>query len=396
MKQSSCIKKLNSFLAKIAGEPISGVELLYFIGTAILIGLKAIGMEEMQWPFKVMMVVAFACILVKVIIEKHKLIEYVVMALLLVYGIWSIKTSNSYGLLILIFLFIGTKDINIKKLFRCLALEYAVCFVFTTILGLLGVREGVVLVHEKFGTELLRRSLGYTHPNVLHITYVILMALLIYALDFHGKKLYQLLIGLFFGDLAVFVFSLSFTGMIMSVALFLAVLYFEIFHFGKQRGLYKAEKVILNIWVPFTILGFILLARFLDIYSIIVGNYKLYTFFNRLFNERTWCINYYYSHVGCPIFGTDYVIDRVALDCSYGYALYRYGIVFIILILVAYLMTMRYLIKKERYYDIAIMVVFLFAGMSEPFMFNASIKNLTIFMVGECAYSLLKKDSNQC
>ena len=396
MKQSKCITKLNNLLTMIAGEPIGSVEIWYFIGTVILVGLKAIGMEEMQWPFKVMMVVAFACILIKVILEKHKPIEYVIMGMLLIYGGWAVYTSESYGLLIIMFLVIGVKDISLKKLFRCLAIEYAICFVVTIFFGLIGLREGVVLVHEKFGMELVRRSLGYTHPNVLQITYVILMALIIYALDFHGKKLYKLLLGLFIGDIVIFAFSLSFTGMIMSAALFIAVLYFEIFHYGRQKELNKAERVILQGWVPVTVLGFIVLARTVEMYCSSIGDNTLYELMNKIFNMRTWCINYYHYYIGYPIIGTDFKLPGVALDCSYGYALFRYGIVFIVLIVAAYIMTMRYLIKNNRYVDIVIMMVFLFTGMSEPFMFNASIKNLTIFMVGEWAYSNIQRVEDKC
>lgn len=391
MKLSNCMKKLNSLIAKITGDSLNSLEVWYFIGTAILVGLKAIGMEEMQWPFKVMMVMAFICIAVKVIIEEHKPIEYLIMGLLLIYGVWVIRTSESYGLLILMFLVIGAKDIDIKKLFRCLAFEYAVCFAITIFFGLIGLREGVVLVHEKFGMELTRRSLGYTHPNVLQITYVILMALIIYALDFHGKKLYKLLLGLLIGDFVIFAFSLSFTGMIMSVALLLAILYFEIFHYRNKKEINKVEKVILNVWVPTTILGFIVLARIIDVYCNKIDNFVLYEMINKIFNMRILCINFYYRNIGFPLLGSDFMLPQTALDCSYGYAIFRYGVVFIGLIIFAYIMTMRYLIKNNRYLDIAIMVVFLFAGMSEPFMFNASIKNLTVFMVGEWAYSIPKR-----
>ena len=54
------------------------------------------------------------------------------------------------------------------------------CFVVTVLLALTGTIEPLMLVHNKAGLGYVdTKFLGYTHPNVLHISYVIFTRILV-------------------------------------------------------------------------------------------------------------------------------------------------------------------------------------------------------------------------
>lgn len=356
---------------------------LYYLGAMLLIGAKSIGLEERSGSFLILFAVGSFCILMKMLLEEHPVSELLLFALLVSYGVYAFFNMGSVGLLSLVILLVGMKGIELRPLFKVISVEYTVCFILTVLTSIFGDRDGVELIHEKFGRVLLRQSLGYTHPNVLHVTYVILMALIIYAADKHGKELIKLLALLLTGDAFVFMYSLSNTGLLMSLALVIAILYMEIVHYrdGSKSSVSKAEKLLLNIWVPFSILGFIVLSRAVSL------NNDVYVKANEIFNMRTWCINMYFDNVGLSLFGKPLSLQGVALDNSYAYALFAYGTVFFIMMFAAYWVAMRYLIKSNRLSEIAVMVVLMFGGITEQFMFNASIKNITVFMIGEWLFN---------
>ncbi len=354
-------------------------QVFYILGCMLLVGSKAIGLEERSWPFVMVFITGSLIIAFKMLFEAYSILELILFGILIGYGIYAFFNMGSIGLLSLIILLIGMKGVDVKRLFRYLSIEYTLCFLITILLSIFGNRDGVELVHEKFGMIVLRQSLGYTHPNVLHVTYVILMALILYTADAHGRKLFRLLGVLFLGDAFIFMYSLSSTGLLMSFALIAMFLYMELIHYrkGNEIPVFKMEKVLLYLWIPVSFFGFIILSR------IVTLNNAWYVKANEIFNVRTWCINRYYDVVGLSLFGKQLNLPGVALDNSYAYGLFAYGILFIVLAFFSYLFTCRYLIRYNRFPEIAILIAMTFGGITEQFMFNTSLKNVTVFFVAE-------------
>ena len=63
-----------------------------------------------------------------------------------------------------------------------------------------------------------------------------------------------------------------------------------------------------------------------------------------------------------------------------------FSIALFVLLCAAYILTVRYEVKMEKRRELAIMLSFFIAGMSEPFMANLSFKNLTLLFIGEYYY----------
>lgn len=61
------------------------------------------------------------------------------------------------------------------------------------------------------------------------------------------------------------------------------------------------------------------------------------------------------------------------------------------IIILTYCLLLRYSLKKNRRMELAIICTFLIAGLSEPFLFNASVKNITVVLIGEFLYEVIEE-----
>lgn len=117
------------------------------------------------------------------------------------------------------------------------------------------------------------------------------------------------------------------------------------------------------------------------------GDGKVFVAINKIFNNRLLAIRVYFINQGLSFLGENLQIPGYSLDNSYAYALIECGIVFFVVIIVAYCFLMNFLIKRNMKKEIAILCAFMWGGLSEPFLFNTSIKNITIFFMGYFLYS---------
>ena len=118
----------------------------------------------------------------KILVGSYSLKELV---LIVLGGFWSIFiffNMGSFGILVYVLLALGMKNISVTKVMKLGALVWSSCFFITITAAIFMDRPGVQVVHEKLGLgPILRESLGYGHPNVLHITYI----LFIFQVLFH-------------------------------------------------------------------------------------------------------------------------------------------------------------------------------------------------------------------
>ena len=150
------------------------------------------------------------------------------------------------------------------------------------------------------------------------------------------------------------------------------VLYFEL-----RSQFTKPEKVLMQCVLPVG-LAFSLLAPLIP-----EGN-QFYEFMNRLMNTRLRLSKYFLTQEKITLFGQQFhLADKdLNMDNSYVFALMTYGAVVFVLLMIAYFFTIRNLVKENRRKELAITLGFLIAGISEPFLFNTSFKNVSLIFVG--------------
>lgn len=360
-------------------------EVLYFFFWGILFAMKGVGLDEGHWLFSLGVGMALCCFAAKMCMTGYSLKEWVIIAALLVLAgaIWI--NSGEKAALAAALIIIGMKNISIRRLFKISLAIWSITFALSTACGILHIRDGVVVVHQKLGLgPIIRWSMGYTHPNVLHVSYFVLAVLILYVFHLHGRKLMLLTAALMIGNLFIFLFSISYTGIILVTGYLIINLYLD-----QRKRLTRIEKILLQCIMPFCVI-FPLAGPF-------VFSGRVFGFFNRLLSTRFELVYNIFRSNPIQMFGTKMVTgpnSHVTLDSSFAYMLMKYGVVAFVLILTGYFLLIRQYIKKDQRRELAIMLAISVAGITEQFLFNLSFKNLSLFFLGELLFELIKGNRN--
>lgn len=354
---------------------ISLEEFLYYIMFSLLISLKGLGLDEASPVFRLGLICSIFLFTAKIVIGRYSLKELVIIATGGLWGIYVFFNVGTFSILIYALLAFGMKNISVTKVMKVGTVVYTVCFFTTVTLAVFFNRAGVQVVHQKLGLgPLLRESLGYSHPNVLHVTYVVLMAFILFVCKKDNKV--KTIIGMIVGSILVFFYSLSYTGLMISGVFICINLYFTY-----RNSISKIEQIIIKSIFPFCIFFSTIVMYFLD------G--KIYEILNKMLNNRIWAIKVFLYYYEQTVWGQKILKENYSLDNSFIFALAWYGIAFFAVVIVAYWNLIDRYLKENRRNELAIIISFLIAGITEQFLFNASIKNITTIFLGEVFFEFI-------
>lgn len=352
-------------------------ELMYLVYFSVMLFAKGIGLYDGQIMYKMFLLVALACIAIKMCITEYTSTEWIIILTLLVVSTIVYCVSGEKGILICVVTVVGMKQVSLERVFRTgmsvwmLAMggRFLVSFIFWD-------RVQTAVQTKNFFGALLRYFMGYPHPNVLHISYFVLTAFIVFCLKdcFNVKHVLLLMIG----NCIVFLYSYSFTGiLIVTVYLMLSLQV-------RMRKITKAEY-----WITEAV--FPVCALFSVIFPIVVMG-KIYELADKFFNNRINFARHFLTLENMKLFGNnlaEITTDTVTMDNSFVFALVIYGVPVFLLICVGYILTIHNYVKQQRKMELAMFCCFLIAGITEPFLFNTSFKNLTLLFVGEQLFVLL-------
>lgn len=361
-------------------------EVLYYLFLLFTMGAKGIGLTDGQRLFGICIFLAYSCIGLKLLITEYSLKEWCINIALLLLTVLITKNSGEKAAIAAVLIIIGMKNIPVKRALRVALNIWGITFIFSAFRGVLGFSEGVVVVHEKLGLgPIIRYSLGYTHPNVLHVTYFVIVMMLLYVIPIKGKKLWITAILLFIGNLYVFLYSISYTGLIIVTAFLCLTLYFNV-----RKEVTYLEKVLLEVFVLFCII--------FPIVGPLIIKGRLFNFFNKLLSTRFQLVYYFFHNFKLSLFGTKTQTPsdaHLTLDSSFAYLLMYYGIIAFVLMVIVYMKVLHKYLKEDKRNETIIMVCTALAGITEQFLFNLSFKNITFFFIGDYLYNnSFEKDNN--
>lgn len=344
--------------------------------------LKGVGLDEGSMLFRMGLAVAVVLFVAKILVGRYAVRELLVITVGIVWGIFIFVHVGSFSILIYALMILGMKNVSVQRVMKLGAAVWCVCFVLTVTAAIFFDRTGGLLVHEKLSLgPVLRESLGYSHPNVLHVTYIVLMAFVLYVCGKKsvGKTIALLLIG----DLWVFMYSMSYTGLLISFGMIVVYLYFT---YRKKRSI--GERILIT--------GILPLCVVVSVLPIVLDPHgKLYQVLNSALNNRVWAIKVFFDQYEVTLWGQKIIRDNYSLDNSYIYALAWYGILFIVVVGFLYWQMIRQYLKENRSKELAVVITFLIAGLTEQFLFNASIKNITFLFVGEVLFGMLQQKDKE-
>lgn len=350
-------------------------EILYYLFFSILLFAKGIGLYDGQFIFKIALLAAGICWLLKMLLTSYSKREAVaVLALLLlssvIYGV-----SGEKGLLLYVMMIVGVKNIPVKRLFAVGLGVWTVSFGSLFFLTAAQLIDSPFKVHEKGGELIIRWGLGYSHPNVLHVSYLLLCLLAGYLLADRMKLKWLLL--LMAGNFYTFLYSVSFTGFI-AVTFYLVLCAYWMYR--KKIGV--TEKILIGSGVGFCVL-FSMLAP-------IMLQGELFEIVNRLLNTRLRLSRHFLTNYPVSLLGrrlSEIINSTVTMDNSYVFAYVIYGIIAFVLLIAGYSAIIWRYCKRQKGKELCVILAILVAGVTEPFLFNTSFKNISLVFLGELLFS---------
>lgn len=366
-------------------------EILYF-GFFILLSIaKGLGLYEGQKLFLLLVIPALICGGLKVFLSSYTKRQWAALCmLLLLTGIVYVQ-SRELGIFFIMFLILGMKNISLQKVFRLGLWVWSVCAVVLCLASFTRLEHTVYRVAQKLGLGyIFRWSLGFTHPNILHITYLTLCALILYELgDKFNLKHFAILM---LGNVLVFLYSISYTGFAIVTVLLIGGMYVKI-----RPRFCLFEKILANLVLPAIILISFALPFMLYDSRFAPSLIKL----NELVNTRINIASFYLVPECMSLFGVkmSYLAQiqyYLSIDSSYIWAFIHYGIIPFILLMMAYLILIADCARKQKTRELVLIICFLGAGYTEPLLFNTSFKNITLLFLGELLFRQKEGEKEYC
>lgn len=370
---------------KTENNTIQLSELIYLAYFTVMFGARAIGLYEGMLPYNMMLVAGMLLFLLKIAMTRHTFGEYLLIGVLLFISLIVYYNTGEKGLLLYFTMMLGMKNVSLKRVMKWAAAILSISFTVLIFLSVFGLKQDITYLHDRAGFgQVLRHSLGYPYPNTLFTTYIVLMVLIMYVLGKQTKK--QLIMTsalMFLGAVYIYLYSCSNTGLIVATFYLFANLWLQL-----RNRLSIVEKLVLLIAYPGGAL--------LSIVGPLVTSGRLFQIMDKVLHNR-WAYSYYYlTTEPVTLFGTRFgetPNDNYMIDSSFLYSFLQIGVIpFLIVTALMVGMIVSY-VKREKRTELAIIISFCVLGLSDPFFFNLSYKNLMFLFVGELLYFQTSKSS---
>lgn len=363
---------------KTENNTIQLSEFIYLAYFTVMFGARAIGLYEGMLLYNIMLVIGMLLFLLKIAMTRHTYGEYLLIGVLLFISLIVYYNTGEKGLLLYFTMMLGMKNVSLKRVMKWAAAILSVSFTVLVFLSVFGWKQDITYLHDRTGFgQVLRHSLGYPYPNTLFTTYIVLMVLIMYVLGRQTKK--QLIMTstlMFLGAVYIYLYSCSNTGLIVATFYLLANLWLQL-----RNRLSVVEKAVLLIAYPGCAL--------LSIVGPLVTSGRLFQLMDKILHNR-WAYSYYYlTTEPVTLFGTRFgetPNDNYMIDSSFLYSFLQIGVIPFLIVTVLMIGMIVCYVKKDRRIELAMIISFCVLGLSDPFFFNLSYKNLMFLFVGELLY----------
>ena len=351
-------------------------ELLCYCALIMLFITKVMGELAVSDTLKLIMATACLMLAIKLTCMKWTGTELVIAIYLNLLGILIWIFSGRYNILVTILVITSLKDIEIKRVLKVCFWSAASFFAVHMILILLGVLASELSYSLDEGIR-KRYGLGYLHPNPAHSVVVGIIFLALIAYKEKLKTCHYILLVAF--NLIIYHFTDSRTGMLLAC---LGIIGAYIVHLISKFKLEKYVDVIVqNKIIKFLISNIFILMAVLSVVACIM--YAEYGIFNNLgtLSSRFLTASRVIENNAITLFGQ----RNIETDLGYIYILYRYGIVFWSIGLIAYSILLRRMIESKLYTECIMILCFAAYSMVENFT-GSILANITLIFMSFLIY----------
>ena len=359
-------------------------EIIYFLYFGVMFGARAAGLYEGMMLYNISLVAGMLLFAVKVLATEHTFFEYLIMALLLGMCLLVYHNTGEKGFLLYMTMMLGMKGVSLKRIEKWALFIMGVCFTITVLLAVTGIKQDIAYPADGrfFFGAVMRRCLGYPYFNTMFTTYIILLVLIMLVAELKTRR-EVLVTSLFLYAFAIYfyIYTCSNTGLI--VATFYLVLNFIM---NDDKPLNKLSKPVIMLIYPACML--------ISIIGPVLITGKAFDILDTVFHNRFNYARYYLQNEPISLFGVRFapgLNDNYIVDSSFLYSFLQLGVIPCV-ILTSLMLGMIYcLIKEDRKRELAVVISFCLLGMSDPFFFNLSYKNLMFLFLGELFFIWIRE-----
>lgn len=355
---------------------IKASEVLYLSFFVLMLVAKGVGLYDGQVLYKLFFLSGMGLLGVKFCITEHTLKEWIIIMGVSLLMILVYLNCKEKGILICTLTVLAMKGVSVDRVFKVGMWTWGISMWANVVYHLLNLDASGYKVHEKLGLgHIFRWDLGFSHPNVLHISYLVFCGFVIYNLD--KKYNWKYAFGLMTGNLFVFLYSVSYTGIIVVTLYILLSLYVNM-----RQNLSKLEYGLLELVFPGAVL--------LSLLSPILLPEQIFNILNKIFSNRLILAEYYLVPENMKLLGNnlaDITTHILTMDNAYVFSIVIYGIVYFAVIVISYMLLVHICAKGQKKKELALIVCFVIAGITEPFLFNTSFKNLSLIFLGDSIFN---------
>lgn len=358
-------------------------ELTYMAYFFFMFGARASGLYEGMLVYNITIVAGMLLFGLKVLLTKHTVLEYICMGALGMLSAIVYYNTGEKGFLFYVTMMLGLKYVSVERVMKWATIILGSCFSILVLLTTSGLVQDIYYTKDRaFFGMVMRRSLGYPYPNTLFTTYIVLMVLVMYVLGrLEKKKLIAVSLLQFAGALYMFLYSCSNTGMIVSTAFLIINYYFQ-----TRKIITKVEKVLIQSVYPGCIL--------FSVVGPMISGGKLFEVLDKVLHNRWNYSRYYLTNEPITLLGQRFKVapdTNYLIDSSFLYSFLQIGLIAFAVITILNITMIHDYTKKGKRIELAIIVSFCILGLSDPFLYNLSYKNLLFLFIGEYFYRTLNK-----
>lgn len=376
-----CGVEMGSLIKK---ETIPLGEILYGLSFGTLFFAKGIGLYDGQGIFTCFVMLSLFFGIGKLAVTKYSWKDFFFIAGMIALSLAVYQHSGEKGILFYTWMIVGLKNVRLETVMRWGLKIWSVSFVGMFIYSLFHLQSSIYKVHDKLGLgHIFRWGMGQPHPNVLHISYLILLLLILYHL--RERFNWKVCLAMFAGNCYVFLYSVSYTGFAVVTIYLAANLYWQ------YRGKFgKIEQIACECIFPLCVL--------LSVAGPLVIKGRLFAVINKLLNTRLYLSGLFLKKENIRLFGNNIGLLTNAvetMDCSYVYGLIAYGVLFFAAMIIGYICLIHKYVKEQKGLELLMVLALLGAGLTEPFLFNTSYKNISFLLLGAYLFGRGKPEEDR-
>jgi len=187
----------------------------------------------------------------------------------------------------------------------------------------------------------------------------------------------KVVLALLGGNIVLFLYSYSLTGFLISMVLIVLG-----FHAVKKTSFHSWEYGTVKLWYP------ICLLISLGVPMVMRGKFE--EILNVLLNNRFMLSRKYLNVQNITLLGVEVgkiSTTKQAIDNSFVHGLLSYGIILFLILSILYILMVFDFVNKKKNIELMVFVVCLMGGLTEPYLFNTSFKNITFVFLGYYLYT---------